>query len=133
MSEEIKIWSEELDPDYENSPHEYIGEISGKGYFSMESADSYSFTGAYSIYRVYEKEDDEYDVELARRRRSSSKGGGSFNHQDESFFKLITALQTSLAKEVEFLCSNATSPEKKDGNNQNGTSSAKKQNKAIGV
>ena len=68
MSEEIKIWSEELDPDYENSPHEYIGEISGKGYFSMESADSDSFTGAYSIYRVYEKEDDElyeslYDVE----------------------------------------------------------------------
>ena len=61
MSDEIKIWSEELDPDYENSPHECIGEISGKGYFSMESADSDSFTGAYSIYRVYEKEDDEYD------------------------------------------------------------------------
>ena len=61
MSDEIKIWSEELDPDYENSPHECIGEISGKGYFSMESADSDSFTGAYSIYRVYEKEDDEYE------------------------------------------------------------------------
>ena len=61
MSDEIKIWSEELDPDYENSPHEFIGEISGKGYFSMESGNSDSFTGEYSIYRVYEKEDDGYE------------------------------------------------------------------------
>tara|TARA_B100001121_G_scaffold275068_1_gene263325 strand:+ start:206 stop:748 length:543 start_codon:yes stop_codon:yes gene_type:complete len=61
MSDEIKIWSEELDPDYENSPHEYIGEISGKGYFSMESGESHSFTGEYSIYRVYEKEDEGYE------------------------------------------------------------------------
>ncbi len=61
MSDEIKIWSEELDPYYENSPGEYVGEISGKGYFSMESGESSSFTGEYSIYRVYEKEDDGYE------------------------------------------------------------------------
>ena len=61
MSNKILIWSEDLDPDYENSPYEYMGKISGKGYFSMKNPDLESFAGEYSIYRVYEKEDDGYE------------------------------------------------------------------------
>ena len=61
MSDDLKVWSEELDPDYENSPHDCTGEIFGKGYFCMDCKQSESFTGNYALYRIYEGDEDGYE------------------------------------------------------------------------
>ena len=63
MSDEtsIKIWSEDLDPDYDHSPYDSIGEISGSGYYCMDCDNNQDFSGSYSLYRLYEGEESDYE------------------------------------------------------------------------
>ena len=58
MSDEIniKIWSEDLDPDYEHAPYDSIWEISGSGYYCIDFGNNQYFSGSYSLYRLYEGE-----------------------------------------------------------------------------
>ena len=69
MSDEIniKIWSEEADPDWENHPSEFFGEISGGGYIRDNCRNITNFYGSYYLYRLYEHEsmdDDEPSYEF---------------------------------------------------------------------
>jgi hypothetical protein len=57
MKTDIKIWSEDLDPEYEHDPYDSVGEIQGAGYFSHADAGNSTFQGMFYLYRVYERED----------------------------------------------------------------------------
>ena len=63
MSDEIKIkvWSEDLDPDEEHAPYDSIGEISGSGYYCLDCGNNQDFSGSYSLYRLYEGEESDYE------------------------------------------------------------------------
>ena len=63
MSDEINItiWSEDSDPEYEHSPYDSIGEISGSGYYCIDCGNNQDFSGSYSLYRLYEGEESDYE------------------------------------------------------------------------
>ena len=59
---DIKIWDKKIDPDHQNFPFD-IEEITGAGYICLECKNKNNFNGEFHIYRLYNKEDNEWDFE----------------------------------------------------------------------